>query len=176
MAKKSGYNDESIVALKGKDRVRKKPAVIFGTSGIDGCKHSVFEIVSNSVDEAREGYGDKIVVTRFADNSVEVQDFGRGIPVDYNAKEGRFNWELVFCELYASGKYNNGEDGNYEFSLGTNGLGACATQYSSEYMTVKSYNGKQLYEIDFKVGEPDGELRVRDLASREPKKNGTVIR
>ncbi|MEE1139289.1 MAG: toprim domain-containing protein [Acutalibacteraceae bacterium] len=158
MAKKPGYNDESIVALKGKDRVRKKPAVIFGSSGIDGCEHSIFEIVSNSVDEAREGFGDKIVVTRFADNSVEVQDFGRGIPVDYNQKEGRFNWELVFCELYASGKYNNGENGNYEFSLGTNGLGLCATQYASEYMEAEIHTGGFRYLLNFKKGDPDGEM------------------
>ncbi|MBR4858447.1 MAG: DNA topoisomerase [Clostridia bacterium] len=158
MAKKPGYNDESIVALKGKDRVRKKPAVIFGSSGIDGCEHSIFEIVSNSVDEAREGFGNKIVVTRFDDNSIEVQDFGRGIPVDYNQKEGRYNWELVFCELYASGKYNNGENGNYEFSLGTNGLGLCATQYASEYMEAEIHTGGYRYLLNFKKGDPDGEM------------------
>lgn len=167
MAKKPGYNDESIVALKGKDRVRKKPAVIFGSSGIDGCEHSIFEIVSNSVDEAREGFGNKIVVTRFADNSVEVQDFGRGIPVDYNQKEGRYNWELVFCELYASGKYNNGENGNYEFSLGTNGLGLCATQYASEYMEAEIHTGGYRYLLNFKKGDPDGEM----LKEAYPKKD-----
>jgi len=167
MAKKPGYNDDSIVALKGKDRVRKKPAVIFGSSGIDGCEHSIFEIVSNSVDEAREGFGNKIVVTRFADNSVEVQDFGRGIPVDYNQKEGRYNWELVFCELYASGKYNNGENGNYEFSLGTNGLGLCATQYASEYMEAEIHTGGYRYLLNFKKGDPDGEM----LKEAYPKKD-----
>ena len=167
MAKKPGYNDESIVALKGKDRVRKKPAVIFGSSGIDGCEHSIFEIVSNSVDEAREGFGDKIVVTRFADNSIEVQDFGRGIPVDYNQKEGRYNWELVFCELYASGKYNNGENGNYEFSLGTNGLGLCATQYASEYMEAEIHTGGYRYLLNFKKGDPDGEMLKEAYAKKD---------
>ena len=81
MANKAAYDNDSIEVLKGADRVRKKPAVIFGSDGIEGCEHAVFEIISNSVDEAREGFGDTIVVTRFEDKSVEVQDFGRGLPV-----------------------------------------------------------------------------------------------
>ena len=120
MPKKASYGNDTITSLKGADRVRKRPAVIFGSDGLEGCQHSIFEILSNSIDEAREGYGDKIVVTRFADNSVEIQDFGRGIPVDYNEKEKKFNWELVFCELYAGGKYNTNSGGSYEFSLGLN--------------------------------------------------------
>ncbi len=177
MAKNASYNDQSITSLKGADRVRKRPAVIFGSDGLEGCQHSFIEILANSVDEAREGHGDRIIVTAYLDHSIEVEDFGRGVPLGYNETEGRYNWELVFCELYAGGKYDNNNDGSaYAYSLGTNGLGACATQYSSEYMTVKSYNGKQLHEIDFKGGEPNGDLRVRDLAPREPKKNGTVIR
>ena len=131
MAKRQ-YTNESISMLKGADRVRLKPAVIFGSDGLEGCEHSVFEIVSNSIDEAREGYGSVIEVKRFLDKSIEVTDRGRGIPVDYNAVEDRFNWELVFCELYAGGKYKNNTGENYEYSLGLNGLGACATQYSSE--------------------------------------------
>lgn len=141
MAKKSDYNNDSIRLLKDEERVRKKPAVIFGSDGILGCEHAVFEIVSNSVDEAREGYGDKIIVTRFEDYSVEVQDFARGLPVDYNNKEKRYNWELLFCELYAGSKYDNSNGGNYEFSLGTNGLGLCATQYASEYMEAEIHAG-----------------------------------
>ena len=121
MAKKAAYTEESISQLKGADRVRKRPAVIFGSDGIDGCQHAVFEILSNSIDEAREGHGDKIIVTRFLDKSIEVQDFGRGIPMDYNENEQRYNWELVFCELYAGGKYNTNSGGSYEYSLGLNG-------------------------------------------------------
>ena len=124
------YGNESIKKLKGADRVRKRPAVIFGSDGLDGCEHSVFEIISNSIDEAREGYGKKIVITRFLDHSVEVQDFGRGIPVDYNNREKCYNWELVFCDLYAGGKYDTNDGGSYEYSLGLNGLGLCATQYA----------------------------------------------
>ena len=130
------YNNESISALKGADRVRLRPAVIFGSDNIEGCQHSFFEILSNSIDEAREGFGDTIHVRRFADYSMEVEDYGRGIPVDYNNNEKRFNWELVYCELYAGGKYNNNEGENYEYSLGLNGLGACATQYASAWFEV----------------------------------------
>ncbi len=167
MAKKPEYNNESITALKGADRVRKRPAVIFGSNGIDGCEHSIFEIISNSIDEAREGYGDKIVVTRFADHSVEVQDFGRGIPVDYNNKEGRYNWELVFCEMYAGGKYNTNSNGSYEYSLGLNGLGLCATQYASEYMEAEIHTGGYRYVLNFEKGEPKGKMIKEEYTKRD---------
>ena len=173
MAKKPQYNNDSIVALKEEQRVRQKPAVIFGSDGVDGCEHAVFEIVSNSVDEAREGYGDKIIVTRFADKSVEVQDFGRGLPVDYNNTEKRYNWELVFCELYASGKYDNSSGGSYEFSLGTNGLGLCATQYASEYMEAEIHTGGFKYTLNFKKGKPDGEMVKKPYSKRD---TGTRIK
>ena len=158
MAKKPSYGNESISQLKGADRVRKRPGVIFGSDGIDGCQHSVFEILSNSIDEAREGHGDKIIVTRFLDGSVEVQDFGRGIPVDYNKNEGCYNWELVFCELYAGGKYDTNDGGNYEYSLGLNGLGLCATQYASEYMDAEIHTGGFKYLLHFEKGEIAGDM------------------
>ena len=174
--KKTEYGDQSIKSLKGADRVRKRPAVIFGSDDLEGCQHSFIEILANSVDEAREGYGDKIIVKKYLDHSIEVEDFGRGVPLGYNEREGRYNWELVFCELYAGGKYDNNDDGAaYEFSLGLNGLGATATQYSSEYMTVSSYNGQTLSEMRFKAGEPVGDLRVSDITAGM-KKRGTVIR
>lgn len=174
---KKEYGDQSIKSLKGAERVRKRPAVIFGSDDLIGCQHSFVEILANAVDEAREGYGDKIIVKKYLDLSIEVEDFGRGVPLGYNEKEKRYNWELVFCELYAGGKYDN-NDGNaaYEFSLGLNGLGATATQYSSEYMTVKSYNGKTVSEMNFKNGEPKGELKVSDIDDPKDKKRGTVIR
>lgn len=158
MAKKQEYGNESIKSLKGADRVRKRPAVIFGSDGLEGCEHSVFEIMSNSIDEAREGYGNKICVTRFLDGSVEVQDFGRGIPVDYNKNEDKYNWELLFCEMYAGGKYDNGGD-NYEFSLGLNGLGLCATQYASEYMDAEIHTDGYKYTLHFEKGENIGGLK-----------------
>ena len=154
MAKaKQEYGNESITSLKGADRVRKRPAVIFGSDGLEGCEHSVFEILSNSIDEAREGFGSSIIVTKYLDGSIQVEDFGRGIPVDYNQNEQRYNWELVFCELYAGGKYQNDTGDNYEFSLGLNGLGLCATQYSSEYMEVEIHRDKQKYTLRFEKGE-----------------------
>ena len=142
--------DNSIVSLKGPDQVRKRPAVIFGSDGIEGCEHSVFEILSNSIDEAREGYGRRIVITKFLDFSIEVEDNGRGIPIDYNKNEEKYNWELAYCTLYAGGKYNNNSGDNYSFALGLNGLGLCATQFSSEYMDVVSDNGTWQYTLDRK--------------------------
>ena len=85
------YGNESIVALKGADRVRKRPGVIFGSDGIDGCEHAAFEILSNAIDEAREGNGDLITLTYYEDKSIEVEDFGRGCPVDWNPIEKRYN-------------------------------------------------------------------------------------
>ncbi len=173
MAKKNAeYNDQTISSLKGADRVRLRPAVIFGSDGIEGCEHSFFEILSNAIDEYREGYGTKINVTVYKDRVMEVEDFGRGVPLDWNEKEQRYNWELVFCELYAGGKYNNAEGGAYEYSLGLNGLGACATQYSSEYMDVKVYSKKGEYDIHFKKGNVDGELQRQEYAK---KRTGTII-
>ena len=161
------YDNSSIQSLKGADRVRKRPAVIFGSDGIEGCQHSVFEILSNSIDEAREGHGNKIIVTRYKDGSVSIEDFGRGIPVDYNEREGKFNWELVFCELYAGGKYQNNDGENYEFSLGLNGLGLCATQYSSEYMDAEIHRDGQKFTLHFEKGENVGGLKKEPTNRRQ---------
>ena len=173
MAKKAVYNEESISQLKGADRVRLRPAVIFGSDGIEGCEHAVFEILSNSIDEAREGYGKEITVTRFLDGSVEVVDHGRGMPMDYNEKEKRWNWELLFCEMYAGSKYNTNNGGTYEYSLGLNGLGLCATQYASEYMDAEGHKNGFRYEIHFKAGEPVSELQKEPYNKKD---TGTRIR
>ena len=169
--KREEYGNESIQSLKGADRVRKRPAVIFGSDGIEGCEHAVFEIISNSIDEARAGYGDKITVTRYKDGSIEVEDFGRGCPVDWNSNEQRYNWELLFCELYAGGKYDAG--GDYEYSLGLNGLGLCSTQYSSEWMDVEICRDGFLYNLHFEHGENVGGLKKEATAK---KKTGSKIR
>ena len=174
MPKKNVYNDDSITSLKGADRVRKRPGVIFGSDGLEGCEHAVFEILSNSIDEAREGHGSLITVTRILDKSVQVEDMGRGCPVDWNEKEGRYNWELVFCELYAGGKYDNENSENYEFSLGLNGLGSCATQYASQYMDVTVWRGGKEYTLHFEKGENIGGLQVKELTANK-KKTGTRI-
>ncbi len=175
MAKKNGYDNESISSLKGADRVRKRPGVIFGSDGLEGCEHAVFEILSNAIDEARGGHGKLITVTRFLDHSVQVEDMGRGCPVDWNEKEGRYNWELVFCELYAGGKYDNENSENYEFSLGLNGLGSCATQYASRYMDVTVWREGKEYRLHFERGEIVGKLESSELTTNK-KKTGTTIR
>ncbi len=171
--KKEQYGNESIAALKGAERVRLRPAVIFGSDGLEGCKHAVFEILSNSIDEAREGHGSIINVTRYEDGSIEVEDFGRGCPVDWNPVENRYNWELVFCELYAGGKYKNNDGENYEYSLGLNGLGACATQYASEYMDVTVWRDGKKYTLHFEKGENVGGLKDEPMTK---KRTGSLIR
>ena len=176
MAARKDYGNDSISSLKGADRVRKRPAVIFGSDALEGCEHAVFEILSNSIDEARAGHGKCITVTRFLDRSIQVEDAGRGCPVDWNEKEGRFNWELVYCELYAGGKYDNLNGENYEYSLGLNGLGACATQYSSRYMDVTVWRDGFEYQLHFERGELVGEMGKTPLPRSQAKKTGTRTR
>ncbi len=173
MKKKATYGNESISMLKGADRVRLRPAVIFGSDGLEGCEHAVFEILSNAIDEAREGHGNQILVTRYLDHSVQVEDFGRGCPVDWNPTEQRFNWELVFCELYAGGKYSNNEGENYEYSLGLNGLGACATQYASRYFDAVIRRDGKKYSLHFEKGENIGGLKTDKL---DRKQTGSCFR
>ena len=173
MAKrKQEYGNDSISMLEGADRVRKRPGVIFGSDGLEGCEHAVFEILSNAIDEAREGYGREIILTRFRDGRIQVEDFGRGCPVDWNEKVGKYNWELVFCELYAGGKYDNAAGDNYEYSLGLNGLGSCATQYASAFMDVTVRRDGKRYDLHFEKGSLVGEMQV---APADRKKTGTTI-
>ena len=173
MSKNREYGNESITALKGADRVRKRPSVIFGSDGIEGCQHSIFEIISNSIDEARQGYGKKIEITRHKDMSVTVRDYARGAPVDYNPIEQRYNWELLFCELYAGGKYDNNEEAaNYTYSLGLNGLGLCATQYAAEYMDATICREGFKYTLRFEQGENIGGLNKEKFNYR---RTGTTI-
>ena len=175
--KTAAYGNDSISQLKGADRVRKRPGVIFGSDGLDGCEHAVFEILSNSIDEAREGYGDIITLTSYEDGSIEVEDFGRGCPMDWNPVEKRFNWELVFCELYAGGKYKNADGGDYEYSLGLNGLGSCATQYASEYMDVTVWRDGNKYQLHFKKGKVSGKKgQELTIEPTDRKKTGTLIK
>lgn len=173
MAAKKKYGNESITQLKGADRVRKRPGVLFGSDGLEGCQHSIFEIIANSIDEARDGFGKKIIVTYFNDYSVEVLDFGRGIPLDYNEREKRYNWELLFCEMYAGGKYKVSDNSSYEYSLGINGLGLCATQYSSEYMEAEVHSGGFKYFLQFKKGKVKGNMQKEEYNKKD---TGTRIK
>ena len=176
---KKTYGNESITSLKGADRVRNRPSVIFGSDGLTGCQHAVFEIISNSIDEAREGYGTKIEITRHADHSITVRDYARGMPVDYNPIEQKYNWELLFCELYAGGKFDNNEEENYSFSLGLNGLGLCATQYSSEYMDVEISRDGFLYQLRFEKGENlggDVGFSKTELSPKQARQTGSIIK
>ncbi len=171
--KKQEYGNESIDVLEKEDRVRKRPGVIFGSDGLDGCEHAVFEIVSNAIDEAREKHGDLIIVTRYADHSVEVEDFGRGCPVDWNERLGRYNWELVFCEMYAGSKYNNNDkSGSYEYSLGLNGLGTCATQYASEFFDAVIRRDGFKYTLHFEKGRIVGQMKKEPT---DRKKTGSLF-
>ncbi len=171
MARKNTYNDDSIRQLKGPDQVRLRPGVIFGSDGLDGCEHAIFEILSNSIDEAREGFGNKIIITRFRDGSIEVEDFGRGVPVGFNQRENQYNWELVYCTLYAGGKYDTNQGQNYEYSLGLNGLGACATQFASEYMDVTVFRDGQKHSLHFEKGFNIGGLQSEEFSG---KRTGTI--
>ena len=168
MAKK--YDNTSISALKGADRVRKRPGVIFGSDDLEGCIHGVFEIISNSVDEAKTGHGNKIEVTKFKDGSIQVKDYGRGIPMDWNEKEQQYNYLLVFDELYAGGKYDGT---NYDYSLGLNGLGSAATQYASSWFDVTSVRDGYEYFMHFEKGVPVGKLKKTKTKSR---RTGTTQR
>ncbi len=172
MAKKKDYGNDSITMLKGADKVRKRPAVIFGSDGLDGCEHSVFEVISNSIDEARAGFGSKIIITYYRNHDIEVEDFGRGCPVDFNNNEKRYNWELVYCELYAGGKYDANAE-SYEYSLGLNGLGLCATQFSSEFMDVEVIRDGCRYDLHFEKGNNVGGLKKEPC---KKKQTGTKTR
>ena len=163
---KKVYDNDSISSLKGADRVRKRPGVIFGSDGLEGAQHTYFEILSNSIDEAKDGYGTKIITTLYEDGSISVQDYGRGIPLDYNRQEGRYNWELVFCELYSGGKFNS-EDPNYEYSLGLNGLGTCATQYTSEYFDVQVVRDGYQFDLHFEKGNNIGGLQKKKTKEKQ---------
>ncbi len=152
--RKNSYGNDSLSTLSEKNKVRLRPGVIFGSDGIEGCQHTLSEIVGNSRDEANMGYGDRIMVNRFSDHSIEVIDFGRGIPIEYNEKEEKYNWEIVFTILYGGGKYENNLGGSsYKFSVGLNGLGTAATQFASEYMEVEVVRDGFQYNLSFKEGD-----------------------
>lgn len=183
MAEQSTVQSRNMKRLKDEQQVRQRAGVIFGSNTEKGAFHSVDEVFANSVDEAREGYGKSIRIK--VENPTEedlkvgahkdayvitVSDDGRGLPMDWNADEEMYNWELALCTLYASGKY---DDTQYSQSLGLNGLGLTATQYASSFMDVWStYGGKTRY-MHFEKGRPVGDMKVLNPV-REG--TGTTIR
>lgn len=142
------YGNDSIESLGIIGGVRKNPSSI----GIEGHQHLLVEILANALDEARHGYGDKITVIRNSDNSITVKDRGRGLPLDWNEKVGKFNHELVLATLYAGGKYNNKKSGIYKYPLGTNGIGCTGTNFTSNFMYVKSVRDGFVYNAIYEKG------------------------
>lgn len=186
----SSYNNESIRAIKGADRIRNRPEVMLGTRGIDGAKHTVIEIVGNATDEKLSGYGDKLIIKLYEDGSISVRDYGRGIPLGWNEAEQNWNYFLIFEELYAGGKYDDNQellkkinaenawdkfninDYPYLITIGLNGLGAAATQCSSAYFEVISYRDGKASRMHYTKGVHDmTELEITN--TEEP--NGTFI-
>lgn len=164
------YDDNSIDRLEGAQRVRFRPAAILGSNGLDGAKHTIYEIVGNASDEQMSGFGDKIEIGYYEDGSISVRDYGRGVPLGWNEKKQEWNYFLIYEELYAGGKYNDSQevlrdinnrdawstfnikDYPYLITVGLNGLGAAATQCTSEYCTVSSFRGGVKRTMKFEKG------------------------
>ncbi|MER2007171.1 MAG: toprim domain-containing protein [Psychrobacillus sp.] len=143
------YNEDSMKSLGILGGVRAKPASI----GLEGNNHTFLEILANSIDEARAGYGRIIRVYKNVDASVTIRDYGRGVPMGMNS-EGEYVYDKVFNELWAGGKYDNNEEGggSYEDSLGTNGVGATGTNYTSDFLTVYSFKPEGTYFVRYEKG------------------------
>jgi len=183
-----GYSNDSISVSEGPDTLRKRPATMLGTDDERGAFHTIWEVLANANDEANDGFSDSTKITVFNDGSVEVEDKGRGVPMGWNPKVKKYNYILIFCTLFASGK---GDSSNYKNSAGLNGVGATAAQFTSEYMDVvsvrdeavevaKDSDGNPLYkqvrtryEMHFKKGRPVGELKVDENVNLD---TGTVIK
>lgn len=163
------YNDDSIDLLIGAERIRTRPASMLGSSGLDGARHGFTEIYGNALDEHSAGYGDRLDVHYYADGSVSLRDYGRGVPLGWSSKWNTWNWHNIYNELYGGGKYNtnqdklalvkdwanlNVKDFDYLFSVGLNGLGAASTQYTSEFFVVKSYRDGKCTSRSFERGIP----------------------
>lgn len=181
------YDDNSISQLKGAERVRLRPEALLGSKGIDGARHTIYEIIGNASDEKLAGYGDSLDICLYEDGSISVRDYGRGVPLGWNEKEKNWNYYLIYEELYAGGKYESYQDVlhgitdwdnfkitdvPYLFKVGLNGLGAAATQCTSEYFTVISYRDGVSRRMDYKDGVHILDALVEEKTD-EP--NGTFI-
>lgn len=181
------YNDSSISQLKGAERVRLRPEALLGSKGVDGARHTIYEIIGNASDEKLAGYGEDLDIELHTDGSVSVRDYGRGVPLGWNEKEQNWNYYLIYEELYAGGKYDDYQDilreikdwdnfkvtdFPYLFKVGLNGLGAAATQCTSEFCTVISYRDGISRRMDYENG-----VHILDelLEEKTDEPNGTYV-
>ncbi len=182
-SKTDGYSAKNLEVLEGLDAVRMRPGMYIGSTGIKGLHHILWEIVDNAIDEAANGFANKVKVTLHADGSASVEDNGRGIPTDIHPKEKVSGVQLVFTKLHAGGKFGQG---NYEYSGGLHGVGASVTNALSEWLTVEVYRNKRIYKMSFSShygtgknknkiisGDPDGPLEDTGIRTN---RQGSFIR
>jgi DNA gyrase subunit B len=163
------YTAEQIQVLEGREHVRRRPSMYIGSTSTQGLHHLVYEVVDNAVDEALAGYAKKIVVTLFADGSCQVEDDGRGIPVDIHKKEGLSALELVMTRLNAGGKFGGG---GYKVSSGLHGVGVSAVNFLSEKLQVWVHLGGKVYHQEYERGVPKGQVKPVGKTDH----TGTIVR
>src|SRR5256712_2707501 len=163
------YTAEQIQVLEGREHVRRRPSMYIGSTTKEGLHHLVYEVVDNAVDEALAGYATRIVVTLFADGSIQVEDDGRGIPVDIHKKEGLSALELVLTRLNAGGKFGGG---GYKVSSGLHGVGVSAVNFLSETLQVWVHRNGKIHHQEFARGVPKGSVKVVGKTDH----TGTIVR
>ncbi len=170
MGTENEYGADQIQILEGLEAVRKRPGMYIGSTSARGLHHLVYEIVDNAVDEALAGYCKNIEVTINPDNSITVEDDGRGIPVGMNHKAGKSALEVVYTVLHAGGKFGGG---GYKVSGGLHGVGASVVNALSTKLSVEVYKDGQIYSQSYKIGKPDEPVKVIGKCSAE--KHGTKV-